>query len=191
MSFTSLLNIPQVRTIFKETFPVKGISAKPTGVIKAPPITKRYALVGTAFDYLLRFFIEKTNNCITQKWICESFMEQYIKMPIFYHPTNPSEQFSRKEADKIETSILESATSAIINAKSLHHTYIHGDNLDDKLIKSCIILARIDGYARIGMMNYSFNTNVDDGDIQDLRNLISLVTPDIVTVLDNRTSLQF
>src|SRR5258706_14839775 len=40
--------------------------------IKAPPLTTRYGLTGTAFDYLLRFYAKKLNpNARTRPWTAE------------------------------------------------------------------------------------------------------------------------
>ena len=74
MSLTSFLNKKDVREKFREEFP------KPTFNIKkellAPPFTKRYGLVGTAFDYLLRFYIKYLNpSAITKPWVAERGLE--------------------------------------------------------------------------------------------------------------------
>ena len=63
--------MPPIKMIFKDEFPLERITLK--GDIKAPPMTKHYSLVGTAFDYLLRFYLEKENpNCVTEPWVAES-----------------------------------------------------------------------------------------------------------------------
>ena len=58
MSLTSFLKIKEVKAKFRETF--KKPSIKLEGEILAPPQTKNYGLVGTAFDYLMRFVLEYT-----------------------------------------------------------------------------------------------------------------------------------
>ena len=42
----------------------------------APPSTNHYQLVGTAFDYLLRFYIKHVNpNNIESSWIAEASLK--------------------------------------------------------------------------------------------------------------------
>ena len=57
VSLTSMLKAPPVRALFREAFPVE----RPTlhGRMLAPPIGLRPALVGAAFDYLLRSEMER------------------------------------------------------------------------------------------------------------------------------------
>ena len=43
-----------------------------TKEMAAPPLTENFSLVGTAFDYLLRFYIERQNpKAVTRKWVAE------------------------------------------------------------------------------------------------------------------------
>jgi len=70
MSLISFIKIPEVRRKFAETFPKQPF--KLDAKIVAPPLTKNYSLVGTAFDYLMRFYIEYLNpKSITKKWVAE------------------------------------------------------------------------------------------------------------------------
>ena len=83
MSLTSLLNNGDVKKRFLEEFP------KPAFIIKkellAPPLSKNYALVGTAFDYLLRFYIKYINpNTITRRWIAEKSLDIFSRCKSIY-----------------------------------------------------------------------------------------------------------
>ena len=70
MSLTDFLKVKDVRERFVREFPKPKFTLKKE--ILAPPRTKRYAWVGTAFDYLLRFYIKRLNpNAITTRWIAE------------------------------------------------------------------------------------------------------------------------
>ena len=57
MSLTSVLKDPTIRAKFKERFPVPKM---PKTTILAPPITKKASIIGTAFDYIIRFHIKKS-----------------------------------------------------------------------------------------------------------------------------------
>ncbi|WP_213069418.1 MULTISPECIES: hypothetical protein [Methylomicrobium] len=72
MSSTTFLTKPDIRERFSSEFTKPKLQVKKE--ILAPPLTKRYSLVGTAFDYLLRFHIERLNPQFTikQGWIAEA-----------------------------------------------------------------------------------------------------------------------
>ena len=56
MSLTSIIKTKEARELFANEF--KKPKGKILGEIKAPPLTNHYGLVGTAFDYLLRFCLK-------------------------------------------------------------------------------------------------------------------------------------
>lgn len=67
--------------------------------------------------------------------------------------------------------------SLMQDAKDAHKDYLKSGNLSDGLIKSSVILAQMDALYRSGILPPSLG-QVERGDIQDLRNLISLVKPE-------------
>ncbi|MEB3830150.1 hypothetical protein [Phormidium sp. CCY1219] len=70
MSMTSLLYQKDVKEKFRQEFPVPKLKVKSNPL--APALTKHYALVATAFDYLLRFYLEFRNpKANSRKWIAE------------------------------------------------------------------------------------------------------------------------
>lgn len=149
-SLTSILKLPDVKQKFSETFPSPKLSIK--GNLKAPPLTQNYSLVGTAFDYLLRFYLEKaTNEAITKEWIAEESLKRL------------EEQNRHKEIKKI-----------ILAARKEHKKYLTTGELSDQLLKTTLLLAKVDLFYRIGKLDENLE-KIDPKDIQDLRNLINLV----------------
>jgi len=74
MSLTKFLKEKDVKRKFQEFFPKPRFTAKKE--ILAPPLTENYSLVGTAFDYLLRFFIEYSyEQTISNKWVAENSLK--------------------------------------------------------------------------------------------------------------------
>jgi hypothetical protein len=70
MSLTGLLNNPDVRRKFSESFHHPPIHHNKLSL--APPKTGHYQLVGTAFDYLLRFYLKKNYPKAKEKpWVAE------------------------------------------------------------------------------------------------------------------------
>lgn len=152
MSLTSFLKIPNVRAKFAETFPFKA--PKLSGDLLAPSQTKNYSLIGTAFDYLLRFQIERLNpNTLKRSWVAESGVELARNQPKEYKKLN-----------------------AILNAikNGPYSDFIKTGNLSESLFASTIVLAKLDMIVRIGRVEPNL-MNYQDKDILDLKNLLSIV----------------
>lgn len=150
MSLTSFIKEPDVRKKFAETFSLPDINLE--AEMKAPPITKHYILVGTAFDYLLRFYVKRNNpSAITKKWVAETALIRVV--------------------DKnLKTKLI----NTIENSKSIYQKYLKDGVLTDNILRTTILLAKIDPIYRSGYIDPNIDA-VDEGDIEDLRNLINLV----------------
>src|SRR5215217_1862587 len=132
----------------------KGKLDKP---ILAPPLTKNYQLVGIAFDYLLRFYLERINvGAKTTLWAAE---EGVILL-------DPLEGTSDK---------YEKAKSHLDGARNLYKSYIQDGFLTDELISAALCLAHLEGSRRSGAFNEADLVTFDESDIADLRKLMSLV----------------
>jgi hypothetical protein len=132
----------------------KGKLNKP---ILAPPLTKNYQLVGIAFDYLLRFYLERINaGAKTFDWAAE---EGVILLEPF-----------EGTSDKYEK-----AKSHLDGARNLYQLYIQDGVLTDELISAALCLAHLEGSRRSGIFNEADLLTSDERDIADLRQLMSLV----------------
>lgn len=154
MSLTSFISQPEIRDGFRAAL-TKQPPFKPDKAMLAPPLTTNYALVGTAFDYLLRFYLERLNpNTKTQGWVAGLgvlFIED--------------EQI-RKLAKEI-----------FKDAEKHHEAYLQNGVLTDELISASLRLACLDGSARGGSERFNKDglTNLDEIDISDLRRLMSII----------------
>jgi len=148
MSLTSFLKNDDVKKRFLQEFPSSSFHLKKE--IVAPPLTKNYGLVGTAFDYLLRTYVERLDpKAIRGEWVAE----QATKLV-------PSRKVKKM----------------VSQAKRIHAEYIKSGEMSDELIKSSIVLAQADVIYRAGILIEDFG-KIDEGDIADLKNLISNVDP--------------
>lgn len=59
MSLISFIKNKEVRELFANEF--KKPRGKIAGEIKAPPLTNHFGMIGTAFDYLVRFYLKYHN----------------------------------------------------------------------------------------------------------------------------------
>lgn len=70
MSLTSYIKQELVREKIDELYDKPDFDSD--SGIKAPPITEKPSLVGTAFDYLMRFWLEYRNpQAQTRKWVAK------------------------------------------------------------------------------------------------------------------------
>jgi hypothetical protein len=156
-----LLRNKEIYTKFQTTFPKPRWAENRQQI--APPLTKNGGvLIGHAFDYLLRFslkkkYFEHTND--REKWIAEIALDflKTLKYPSLYQP----------------------ALKIIKNAKNQYIQFLDTGILNDELLRSCILMAKIDTIFRTGANYYPDTVKdflfVDENDIQDLKNLISIV----------------
>lgn len=160
MSLTSFLDLKDVKAKFRETFPMPSIS--PLGEMRATPLTKNYSLVGTAFDYLLRFYLEH------HYWISQSYgwiAQLALDSPIV-----------------VKDSILAEQVKGIIReAQEQHKAYLRHGQITEELIRLCLFLAQLDPVFRRRVIVPDLG-RVDARDVTDLANLINLVTPNTFKV---------
>lgn len=187
MSLTSFIKIPEVSTKFRSDF--KLPSVKLEGEIKAPPVTTNYALMGTAFDYLMRFYLERINkNAIADHWVAENSVSMLNAMSQVAKkkskiPENllPAKQKIMEEFKDVSAQIITASNKMnelIDDAKKTHDVYLKNGELSDEIFKTSIVLAQMDSFYRSGNIHPNLGS-VEEGDIADLRNLISIVRQDI------------
>jgi hypothetical protein len=161
MSLTSLLKNKEIYSKFKETFPKPRFSSSRKLLVH--PLTKNWVNVGHAFDYLLRFHLNQKFPKVTKdnkNWIAHhglEIIENWNGTPHIY----------------------KAAKNIVKNAEIQHKQFLKTGQLDDNLIRSCILLSKIDAIYRTGGSYYPDSLkdflHVDNLDIQDLKNLIAIV----------------
>jgi hypothetical protein len=154
MSLTKFIAIPDVKQKFNEEFPVPSASLK--GPMLAPPITKNYGLVGTALDYLMRFYLERLNpGCLKQEWVAKASVELTERSPKLFASTSRLLKF----------------------AEESYHHYLKTGELDDNILSSAVFLAQLDVIYRAGIVDSNMG-KADSGDLTDLRNLVGVIKPE-------------
>jgi len=168
MSLTSFLGNKDVRAKFSQEFTKPKFNLKKE--ILAPPVTNHYGLVGTAFDYLMRFYIEHLNpEAISSTWIAESAVAQMNLLGLAR---------SQDSVIGIDPGLIDKGEQIVSQARTAYSKYLKSGLMNDELIKSALLLAQLDIYFRAGIVDENFGT-VDEGDIADLRKLVSIINPDL------------
>jgi hypothetical protein len=155
MGVKSLIAGPPFHEKFLST--ITRPNGKLDKAILAPPLTSNYQLVGIAFDYLLRFYLERLNaGSKTSIWAAE---EGVLLLDAL-----------EGTSDKYET-----AKSHLDGARNLYQSFIQDGLLTDELISGALRLAHLEGTRRSGAFNEADFETFDERDIADLTRLMSLV----------------
>lgn len=199
MSLTSFLtnkNNQDVRDKFKQEFLKPKFSLNQE--ILAPPLTKNYSTVGTAFDYLLRFYLEYLNSgAITKVWIaygsCFNLREildelesntKFKDMPkliqyriaTFLRKRGYNSLPTRKNLISLFQDFYIKANNIILEAKENHTIFPKSGEINDSLIKSALLLAQLEPIYRAGLVDTNIGI-IDKKDVEDLKNLLSFFDP--------------
>ena len=170
MVLVDFLETPIIRSEMQRVLPFESFRIK--GEMRAPPLTKNLALVATAFDYLLRFFIEEKNSnsdrVVTERLVAEKALQQIIRHENMWKMNELKYAF-REEKTAMKR--------LIDGARGNCQTYISTGRITDHFLKACIHLAQIDPYFRSEIITDKMGV-VDSRDVEDLRNLISVVPVD-------------
>ena len=189
MSLTSFIKDKDINKMFKEEFKKPRLTEQRD--LLSPPLTKHYSLIGTAFDYLLRFYIDKLNpNSISRRWVSDAS----LTLLDIAKSIDSSEPLCKKLCDD---SVIEKAKEIIIkypqisipevynqvseiqqNAGKQYNNFINNGIVDDELLKTVISLAKVDLIYRARFIGENLGV-AEEKDIEDLRNLISTVPEDV------------
>jgi len=196
MSLTQILSsthFKELKEKLRQDFPRPKISLQ--GELIAPAKSVNYGIVGTAFDYLFRFKMEhlhKEKIFSRDGWVADSAI-QSIKAQTHEEPKTENDiQFDKKTSKKEKGEIsailraiemarakqfrefYDAAINQYKDAKSNYAAYIETGIVTNDLIKSSIVLAKLDLYARAGILDNTIN-KTDTADIEDLHRLMSII----------------
>jgi hypothetical protein len=180
MSLTSFLNQKDVRKKFREQFPHPPVRRKLKPVV--PPLTNHPQLIGTAFDYLLRFYIKRLNpKAITSPWVAENVpgtLRDKIELAKDMHVIDKwkSTPLIDPKAIRYYTNLCLKIEQLLARAVKVYDSYLKDGKIDKPLLKSVILLAQIDSIYRSGEDEYELGS-IDQRDLNDLEALIKLVDP--------------
>jgi len=177
MSLTSILKhkeFQEVRDKFKTEFlrpPFDIISE-----IKAPPLTTNNGVIGVAFDYLLRFYLEYHNREAFRqrdRWVADHSYEMLQKKLITSKDTKIATGYYKDKVFK-RKELLKLINDQYEQTKSNYKKFVVNGHLTDEFIANTIFLAKLDVYFRAEIIDKNFDFH-DPEDIRDIKAIISLV----------------
>ena len=160
MSLTSLIkNDKELRNAIKTTFIRPKLNR--TKPLLVQPNTKHYGLVGTAFDYLFRFYLERNNKTYNEPniWISEKAIE------LLRH---------NRKVYKVGYKIIN-------DVKKLSREFIKTGKLSDELIRQTLRMSYIDPILRAGTGIEYIGLDADKADIEDIRKQYYLIDKKLFT----------
>ena len=177
MSLTSILsdrNNQELRDKLKTEFLRPAFALKTE--IKAAPLTNNWGIVGTAFDYLMRFYLQHHNkNTFIQRdtWVAD---HSYKTLTNQFSTSKQIEVRTGFHRDKVfkTKDLLKIITDQYDQTKTNYSKFIVNGQLTEDLIANTIYLAKLDAYFRAGIIDQNFDNHNPD-DIRDLHSIISLV----------------
>ena len=163
--------------------------------MKAPPLTANLSLIGTAFDYLVRFWLERRHKAVQHyQWIAEHAVDRLGVLSGDYVlesvdgkqrliPTKEWESVQSKgrpagygstsitfKPDPAISGVTAAARGVLKAAKDDAAAYVGSGVVTDELLRSALLLAGLDVVYRTWQAKY-FSTSTTDKDVEDLRNL--------------------
>jgi hypothetical protein len=180
MSLTMFVSRPEVVAKFRPLRP--KLPRTINAALKVAPRTKRHSLVGTAFDYLLRFEIQRrAPHAISRPWIAECVPDRiwapgnYLLLslgsgPIEWGPPEEMEAAAKEVSGRMRA-VVEKAKAAVAahGKKSAPALPEQAD-----LAAHAIRLAKLDVVSRARPPDLTFE-DADPEDVQDLIDLLAVV----------------
>lgn len=190
MSLTSFLRIKEVKEAFASEFEKPKL--KLDWKIKVPPGTTNYSLVGTAFDYLMRFYLERLNPfAVTEPWVCEravevlnlglkdlSELKELEEIQWWGVMSGIKSQLGQTKLDYPK--LVDMAETIVKEAKMRHSQYVKSGHMTNEVIKTVILMSQLDLIFRGGYL-YRNIGKVDRRDILDLKSMLSIIPKNIFT----------
>jgi hypothetical protein len=161
MSLSSLLETDSELTAYLRNLVATPRLPSPPPALLAPPRSRNYGLVGAAFDYLLRWQLQRaTPHARTRRWVAEAAIG---RLPA---PQRPQ------------------AIGLLQHAKDQHARFLDHGNLTEELCAAAIGLAQLDTVFRSGRGRAEIGAPPLPQDLADLRALLAAVPASLARPLD-------
>jgi hypothetical protein len=138
-------------------------------------------MVGTAFDYLLRFLIKRQHpSAVTREWVAEDSLyalgcvQSKVKM-------KDGEVYIEERIDTRRNPAGRKCMEILAEARGLYEQFLRSGKVTTDLIEAAIRLAQLDNIYRSGYVDPNMG-EVHPEDVKDLRRLIRIVDPRLFAV---------
>ena len=155
--------------------------------MKAAPLTTNWGVIGTAFDYLARFEIQRRNPAASARegWVADAAIERFMRMRLRVEGTYLDLLPGGECHDALNAcSIPEDrafgryGAQQLNQAKERHREFAAGRSSVRDIASSCIDLALLDNFYRGGFLPKQVPWTNHDDDVKDLLNLHRILPAD-------------
>jgi hypothetical protein len=195
VSLTEMLKLPDVRKRFNAEFNHPKITLHRDTFV-SPSNPGHAQLIGTAFDYVLRFHAATvSHNVQSRRWVAEHAVDRLVsaiarRRPVFSadRSQHVGNRISRRvlfegkavfamdrELSERECELPTIARRIIADAQHAYIESLEVRNISDELLRSSLLLAQLDTFYRSRILSTGFGIT-DDCDIQDLRRLLKVAS---------------
>ncbi len=190
MSLASFLRMIDVKAKLKPLRP--KLPRKIAAPLKVEPRSNRYPMVGTAFDYLLRFEIQRrAPYAVAERWVAESAPGKIWRQDdqggvSFSHLSKDDNGIisiaigpnAGLDAEELAKEVAGQMGAVVAKAKSAFAAYLKNTSPDRPqqadLAAHAIRLAKLDEMYRASQLDSSFES-ADPEDVEDLLDLLAIV----------------
>jgi hypothetical protein len=177
MSLSSFVRNPEVRAklaVLRPKFPRK-IPVE----LRVEPRSNRYTVVGTAFDYLLRFDLQRrAPHALAQPLVAEFAPGRIWRPGFFMYLSEDWKRVPPEEAEELAKQLAQRTSAVVESSKAAITAFVKLDEPDrvalTDLAGHAIRLAKLDEMCRAIRLNPTFE-EADPEDVQDLLELLALV----------------
>lgn len=189
LSLSEFIGLLDVKARLGQEFVKPRFSAsKP---LLAPVVTSNPQKIGTAFDYLLRFYANYLNpNALSHQWVADKSLEilndikdddavliaQNFRIGKARNTNKPPKSFI-ENCKKLKYQCHSEAKITIETSKKNLGSYLKTGKMSDKLIASALNLAKLDVLYRARYLPAKRHLETDKKDMEDLRQLFSIINP--------------
>lgn len=174
MSLTTIITEPEVRVQLKKLIRRPDFDGERK--LLAPSLTKNYMLVGTAFDYILRFYLKRVNPQAVERghWVAETAAFQ-TDAGILDAASGRIEIMPELATSPDKHKLAVQMKRTIDEAKYQLRLCLKTGRITDRLLSSAIQLAKLDGIFRGGLTGQVDLADIDERDKDDLRQLVRVI----------------
>lgn len=185
MSLTQFVALPEVKQRLAQEFQRPLLECRNS--IRVPPRTKSYSLVGTAFDYLLRFWLKWLNPTAEVKpWVAETAVKLLTGFGNIWKLPESAPEYAyllEESGLNVSTAIKKIAVNALRDAKQTYSMYLKTGDMTDEVIRAAVHLAQLDPIYRAQYIDPNLG-NVEPLVLEELKELFSLLEPNTFKASD-------
>lgn len=178
MSLLSFVELPDVRVKLRQVFEKPKLPNIQGKLTCLRPLTNNHQLIGTAFDYLLRFYLKHVNpRAISSPWVAAKAVEFIRTTPMLDRQVDRFRGAPVLHVVENRKYLARRASVLLEAAQEQYEKFLRSGIFTDALVKSALCLAQLDNIYRAGFIVDKKLGAASKKDVRDLQALIGRLDP--------------